>query len=51
MGEGRQKKEGLHAQSGQNQIYSPLVRVRTIGKFDDEDRDHFYSLLESDDAG
>lgn len=28
-----------------------FVRVRTIGKFDDEDRDHFYSLLESDDAG
>lgn len=28
-----------------------FVRVRTIGKFDDEDRDDFYSLLESDDAG
>jgi hypothetical protein len=28
-----------------------IVRVRTIGKFDDEDRDNFYSLLESDDAG
>lgn len=28
-----------------------FVRVRAIGKFDDEDRDNFYSLLESDDAG
>ncbi|TBL76597.1 hypothetical protein [Paenibacillus thalictri] len=27
------------------------VRVRTIGKFDNEDRDHFYSLLESDGVG
>lgn len=28
-----------------------FVKVRTIGKFDDEDRDHFYSLLESDGVG
>lgn len=28
-----------------------FVRVQTIGKFDDEDRDHFYSLLESDGVG
>ncbi|UVI30272.1 hypothetical protein [Paenibacillus spongiae] len=28
-----------------------FVRVRTLGKFDDEDRDHFYSLLESDGVG
>ncbi|WP_168120761.1 hypothetical protein [Paenibacillus sp. HB172176] len=28
-----------------------MVRVRTIGKFDDTDLDHFYSLLESDGAG
>jgi hypothetical protein len=28
-----------------------LVRVRTLGKFDDEDRDNFYSLLESDGVG
>ncbi|EHS54831.1 hypothetical protein WG8_5187 [Paenibacillus sp. Aloe-11] len=27
------------------------VRVRTLGKFDDEDRGHFYSLLESDSVG
>ncbi|GAA3410633.1 hypothetical protein ACFFNY_21275 [Paenibacillus hodogayensis] len=28
-----------------------FVRIRTLGKFDDEDRDHFYSLLESDGVG
>ncbi|MCE3199084.1 hypothetical protein [Paenibacillus sonchi] len=28
-----------------------FVRVRTLGKFDDEDRDNFYSLLESDGVG
>ncbi|MEK3884804.1 hypothetical protein [Paenibacillus sp. PL2-23] len=28
-----------------------IVRVRSLGKFDDEDRDHFYSLLESDGVG
>jgi hypothetical protein len=28
-----------------------FVRVRTLGKFDDKDRDNFYSLLESDDLG
>ncbi|MHA6481685.1 hypothetical protein ACX1C1_07255 [Paenibacillus sp. strain BS8-2] len=28
-----------------------FVRVRALGKFDDEDRDHFYSLLESDGVG
>ena len=28
-----------------------FVKVRTLGKFDDEDRDHFYSLLESDGVG
>ncbi|MEK4325481.1 hypothetical protein MKX70_06360 [Paenibacillus sp. FSL R7-0312] len=28
-----------------------LVRVRTLGQFDDEDRDNFYSLLESDGVG
>ncbi|MBJ6362561.1 hypothetical protein ACFOQM_14955 [Paenibacillus sp. GCM10012307] len=28
-----------------------FVRVRTLGKFDNEDRDHFYSLLESDGVG
>ncbi|SCW65951.1 hypothetical protein SAMN04487970_102561 [Paenibacillus tianmuensis] len=28
-----------------------FVVVRTLGKFDDEDRDHFYSLLESDGVG
>jgi len=28
-----------------------FVKVRTLGKFDDEDRDNFYSLLESDGVG
>lgn len=28
-----------------------FVRVRTLGKFDNEDRDNFYSLLESDGVG
>ncbi|MBH5318764.1 hypothetical protein I6N90_13235 [Paenibacillus sp. GSMTC-2017] len=28
-----------------------IVRVRTLGTFDDEDRDNFYSLLESDGVG
>lgn len=28
-----------------------FVRVRALGKFDDEDRDNFYSLLESDGVG
>ncbi|GGD97524.1 hypothetical protein [Paenibacillus nasutitermitis] len=28
-----------------------FIRVRMLGKFDDEDRDHFYSLLESDGVG
>ncbi|WP_135554513.1 hypothetical protein [Paenibacillus cymbidii] len=28
-----------------------FVRVRSLGKFDDEDRDNFYSLLESDGVG
>ncbi|KRE58425.1 hypothetical protein [Paenibacillus sp. Soil750] len=28
-----------------------FIRVRTLGKFDDEDRDNFYSLLESDGVG
>ncbi|MFC4301951.1 hypothetical protein [Cohnella boryungensis] len=28
-----------------------FVRVRTVGKFDNEDRDHFYSLLETDGVG
>jgi hypothetical protein len=27
------------------------VRVRTLGKFDGEGRDHLYSLLESDGVG
>jgi hypothetical protein len=27
------------------------VKVRTLGKFDNEDRDNFYSLLESDGVG
>ncbi|WP_410768787.1 hypothetical protein [Fontibacillus sp. BL9] len=27
------------------------VRVRALGKFDDQDRDNFYSLLESDGIG
>ncbi|MNI60463.1 hypothetical protein D3C76_154080 [compost metagenome] len=27
------------------------VRVHILGKFDDEDRDNFYSLLESDGVG
>ncbi|MHA7966964.1 hypothetical protein ACX93W_22885 [Paenibacillus sp. CAU 1782] len=27
------------------------VRVRIVGKFDNEDRDHFYDLLESDGVG
>lgn len=28
-----------------------FIRVRALGKFDDEDRDNFYSLLESDGVG
>ncbi|MBA2941883.1 hypothetical protein HZF08_26695 [Paenibacillus sp. CGMCC 1.16610] len=28
-----------------------FVRIRAIGKFDNEDRDNFYSLLESDGVG
>ncbi|MEK8129008.1 hypothetical protein WMW72_13980 [Paenibacillus filicis] len=28
-----------------------FVQVRTLGTFDNEDRDHFYSLLESDGVG
>jgi hypothetical protein len=28
-----------------------FVRIRTLGKFDNEDRDNFYSLLESDGVG
>lgn len=34
-------------------IYSghEFVKVRTLGKFDNEDRDNFYSLLESDGVG
>ena len=28
-----------------------MIKVRTLGKFDDEDRDNFYSLLESDGVG
>ncbi|ANY66041.1 hypothetical protein BBD42_05885 [Paenibacillus sp. BIHB 4019] len=28
-----------------------FVRIRVLGKFDDEDRDNFYSLLESDGVG
>lgn len=28
-----------------------VVKVRTLGHFDDEDRDNFYSLLESDGVG
>ncbi|MWC29132.1 hypothetical protein [Paenibacillus sp. MMS18-CY102] len=28
-----------------------FVRIRALGKFDDEDRDNFYSLLESDGVG
>lgn len=28
-----------------------FVRVRALGKFDDEDRDNFYSLLEGDGVG
>ncbi|ACS99051.1 hypothetical protein [Paenibacillus sp. JDR-2] len=28
-----------------------FVILRTLGKFDDEDRDHFYDLLESDGVG
>jgi hypothetical protein len=28
-----------------------FVRVRALGQFDDEDRDHFYSLLECDGVG
>ncbi|WP_337104086.1 hypothetical protein [Paenibacillus sp. YIM B09110] len=28
-----------------------FVRVRSLGKFDNEDRDNFYSLLESDGVG
>lgn len=28
-----------------------FIRVQTLGKFDNEDRDNFYSLLESDGVG
>ncbi|GGG59342.1 hypothetical protein [Paenibacillus radicis (ex Gao et al. 2016)] len=28
-----------------------FIRVRSLGKFDNEDRDNFYSLLESDGVG
>ncbi|MFD0960707.1 hypothetical protein [Paenibacillus chungangensis] len=28
-----------------------IVRIRTLGQFDNDDRDHFYSLLESDGVG
>ncbi|MNE64014.1 hypothetical protein D3C80_1593980 [compost metagenome] len=28
-----------------------FVRIRTLGKFDNEDRDNFYNLLESDNVG
>ncbi|WP_338554255.1 hypothetical protein [Paenibacillus sp. KS-LC4] len=28
-----------------------FVRIRILGKFDDEDRDNFYALLESDGVG
>ncbi|GED57201.1 hypothetical protein BFO01nite_13330 [Brevibacillus formosus] len=28
-----------------------FVRIRTLGQFDDEDRDNFYSLLERDGVG
>ncbi|WP_042162143.1 hypothetical protein [Paenibacillus gorillae] len=28
-----------------------FVKVRSLGKFDNEDRDNFYSLLESDGVG
>ncbi|ETT77193.1 hypothetical protein C173_05116 [Paenibacillus sp. FSL R7-277] len=28
-----------------------FVRVQALGKFDDEDRDNFYSLLEGDGVG
>ncbi|MBY9078772.1 hypothetical protein KIH86_28160 [Paenibacillus sp. HN-1] len=28
-----------------------FIRVRTLGQFDDEDRDNFYDLLESDGVG
>ncbi|MBO7745114.1 hypothetical protein I8J29_12970 [Paenibacillus sp. MWE-103] len=28
-----------------------FVRVRTLGKFDNDDRDHFYDLLERDGVG
>ncbi|MFF2483768.1 hypothetical protein [Paenibacillus sp. NPDC058071] len=28
-----------------------FIKVRSLGKFDNEDRDHFYSLLESDGVG
>ncbi|PSK07271.1 hypothetical protein C7R92_21115 [Brevibacillus porteri] len=28
-----------------------FVRIRTLGKFGDEDRNNFYSLLESDGVG
>lgn len=28
-----------------------MVRVRALGRFDEEDRDNFYSLLESDGVG
>ncbi|WP_042196500.1 hypothetical protein [Paenibacillus camerounensis] len=28
-----------------------FIRVGTLGKFDDKDRDHFYTLLEKDGVG
>lgn len=28
-----------------------FIKVRTLGKFDNEDRDNFYSLLETDGVG
>ncbi|MNB72210.1 hypothetical protein D3C75_187940 [compost metagenome] len=28
-----------------------FIRVRTLGQFDDEDRDNFYDLLENDGVG
>lgn len=28
-----------------------IVKVRTLGQFDDDDRDYFYSLLEDDGVG
>lgn len=28
-----------------------IMRIRTIGNFDNDDRDHFYALLENDGVG